>query len=71
MFIKEKDRLDHSRLNLEQQVESIQNEIANFNISNQNLKKEGSILTNDVLQLEDNIDENVKKNLFRKKIYQD
>lgn len=52
-------------------MESIQNEIANFNISNQNLKKEGSILTNDVLQLEDNIDENVKKNLFRKKIYQD
>ena len=59
MFIKEKDRLDSTKLNIEQQLESIQNDIAQYDDNNQKRKKENVQSTNEVISFEKNIENNV------------
>lgn len=59
LFIKEKDRLDNTKLNIEQQLESADNEIAHTGMKNQKLNRDLTKMNNEIQTLEKTIEENV------------
>jgi peptidoglycan hydrolase CwlO-like protein len=63
LFIKEKDRLDNTKLNIDQQLESAENEIAHTDMKNQKLKRDLTKMNSEIQTLDKTIEENVALSL--------